>query len=421
MNQYQRMVSYLYQYHQEEKGENVGYVRVERKQQKCQIVIKMRPVTLEHMPEIRLFIQEPDGIVYVPAGNLSVGGNSLEQKLVTISENVLQSGKSIDSFEGLLLYVSAKTYFATSWKNDRIFLGDMRTISENESAINQTSENTTKASDDFQTDNNSSDSTENTTQPKNSETNNVNNNHTAYNSANETPKNNLVQNNNIPKNTYQNQKNNKNTTYSPDINETYKNGNDNQNTPKEGSGEIHAAMVEGELTAAEESIVKMSLNENSRQNSPETTENIQYNDTKKSLEESEVEMQSVCSICPFKRKTLDYGKRMLCTFPHMHPFPDGRIRECVRIEPQDIGCLPIRLWSLANNNFLLQGYFNYRHLLFLELSDGNYAIGVPGIFTQKEKGTAYRFAFPKFMPLSSEENCNGAFGYWLQTLPRTLA
>lgn len=35
---------------------------------------------------------------------------------------------------------------------------------------------------------------------------------------------------------------------------------------------------------------------------------------------AEVTGQSICGSCPFQRKELDYGKKMLLTFPVMRPF-----------------------------------------------------------------------------------------------------
>ena len=100
----------------------------------------------------------------------------------------------------------------------------------------------------------------------------------------------------------------------------------------------------------------------------------------------------------------------------MKPFGAQFTGQCVRIEPQDIGCLPMRLWPLSGNAFLMQGYYNYRHLIFMEKSAGQYAIGVPGIYsdTMQEQGTAAGFA--EFLAICGQRNCRGAFGYWLMPL-----
>ena len=46
--------------------------------------------------------------------------------------------------------------------------------------------------------------------------------------------------------------------------------------------------------------------------------------------------------------------------PGMYPFEDDMIENCVRLEPQDIGSMPLDCWSYGNNSFLLHGYYSYR-------------------------------------------------------------
>mgnify|MGYP000863547927 CR=1 FL=1 len=130
---------------------------------------------------------------------------------------------------------------------------------------------------------------------------------------------------------------------------------------------------------------------------------------------AEVTGQSICGSCPFQRKELDYGKIMLLTFPVMRPFGERYPGQCVRIEPQDIGCLPMRMWSLSGNPFLMQGYFQYRHLIFMEWEKG-YVIGVPGIYSNMMQSKAENAGFREFIAICGQKNCRGAFGYWLMPL-----
>ena len=130
---------------------------------------------------------------------------------------------------------------------------------------------------------------------------------------------------------------------------------------------------------------------------------------------AELTGQSICGSCPFQRKELDYGKKMLLTFPVMRPFGERYPGQCVRIEPQDIGCLPMRMWSLSGNPFLMQGYFQYRHLIFMEWEKG-YVIGVPGIYSNMMQSKAENAGFREFIAICGQKNCRGAFGYWLMPL-----
>ena len=90
-----------------------------------------------------------------------------------------------------------------------------------------------------------------------------------------------------------------------------------------------------------------------------------------------------------------------------------------KIQRQHLSRLPRREWRIANNTFLLHGFYNYHHLLYIE--DGEKVwIGVPGIYHEKEKAAAMAFDFPEFRRLTDmeieladeEKNTYEDFGYW---------
>lgn len=95
-----------------------------------------------------------------------------------------------------------------------------------------------------------------------------------------------------------------------------------------------------------------------------------------------------------------------------------------KIARQDISRLPRKEWRVANNSFLLHGYHNYHHLLYIE-EDGKVWLGVPGIFHEKEQIAAKSFGFPEFRRLTdtdlkleeNEKNTYEDFGYWCRQIP----
>lgn len=94
-----------------------------------------------------------------------------------------------------------------------------------------------------------------------------------------------------------------------------------------------------------------------------------------------------------------------------------------KIQRSDMSSLPRCFWILANNSFLLHGYHNYHHLLLVE-DEGQYWLGVPGIYDPKEARAAALFGFPQFtrdytaLLDLSEEECSTIedFGYWCRWL-----
>lgn len=94
-----------------------------------------------------------------------------------------------------------------------------------------------------------------------------------------------------------------------------------------------------------------------------------------------------------------------------------------KISRQDLSRLPRREWRIANNSFLLHGYHNYHHLLYIE-ENHQIWIGVPGIYHEKEKVAATAFGFTEFKRISDveivleeeETNAFEDFGYWCRRI-----
>jgi len=155
-----------------------------------------------------------------------------------------------------------------------------------------------------------------------------------------------------------------------------------------------------------------------------SADNIEEDGNPEDMDYADVKTQDIeedktsygCSACPYKnynKKEEDFGVRILKNFPVMYPFRSGSIEESVRIEPKDIGCMPIRLWSFANNRFLLHGYYCYKHLIFAKLCNGCYALGVPGVYSEQESKRAATFSFNDFQPVGPGKIVYGVFGYWI--------
>lgn len=100
-------------------------------------------------------------------------------------------------------------------------------------------------------------------------------------------------------------------------------------------------------------------------------------------------------------------------------------RQIMKIQRGEISILPRCEWKLANNNFLLHGYYNYRHLVLIDEGD-KLKLGVPGIYHEREARAAATFGFPEFITESDvkvtlepqERNENQQFGYWCRQVRR---
>lgn len=94
---------------------------------------------------------------------------------------------------------------------------------------------------------------------------------------------------------------------------------------------------------------------------------------------------------------------------------DGVRRKCGRMQLEDLEHLPEEWKRQKENNFLLHGYYEYHHLLLVQLCTRygeRYALGVPGVYCHRNQYMAETFGFYEFAPLEPGKRQRGSFGYW---------
>lgn len=105
----------------------------------------------------------------------------------------------------------------------------------------------------------------------------------------------------------------------------------------------------------------------------------------------------------------DKWEQILDTYDKIHPYGDERIY--VKLAPKDFLILSSKYQHLVNNSFLLHGFYNYRHVILGK--EGEYYLGVPGVFYEREKMVALMFGFEAFECETSDPKA-GTFGYYLR-------
>lgn len=130
-----------------------------------------------------------------------------------------------------------------------------------------------------------------------------------------------------------------------------------------------------------------------------------------------------CENCPYQRKHMDKPEqedafeKMIEEYPKLPMYGATELFDCVRIHPRDIGRLDMRNWKLGVNSFLTHGFYTYQYLLLgkMRFGDGNTRpiIGVPGVYSNREKYLANMFGFEQFIPVKKTGIKTGEFGYWI--------
>lgn len=111
-------------------------------------------------------------------------------------------------------------------------------------------------------------------------------------------------------------------------------------------------------------------------------------------------------------------KRFSAAHPVFCPFDEEGEIFAVKMDLRDFKILPRQYLPLANNSFLLHGYFNYKYLLFgyMEGEPRKWFLGVPGIFQNQEQLLAGLFGFGEFRTKHVTKQKTGEFGYWYRYL-----
>lgn len=99
----------------------------------------------------------------------------------------------------------------------------------------------------------------------------------------------------------------------------------------------------------------------------------------------------------------------------MYPFEDDEFEACVQLAMEDFSDFPKDYWKMSSNSFLLQGYYNFRHVLLGKTSD-EWFLGIPGQFHRRDQFLAERFGFYRFKGIHKRQERLGDFGYWLKKI-----
>lgn len=108
-------------------------------------------------------------------------------------------------------------------------------------------------------------------------------------------------------------------------------------------------------------------------------------------------------------------RNLFANCPNMYPFEDDEMEVCVQISPADFSAFPKEYWHMGSNTFLLQGYYNYRHLILARKGNSIY-VGVPGQYHRRDKYMADMFGFGHFKSILRKKERLGDFGYWMMEI-----
>lgn len=404
MSQYLRIVSYLYQYQNNTRGKNVGFVKAERRDGICRFQIQVpKYPELADYPNCPVYFygyKNSDPYLFHLA-QTSMKNGQISFRFSKSEQEIFEDAASLEMMEGILVMLSENIYLSSTWKN--LDGKDFFHLIQSQ----------TEAAEAFGTDPDHFvilDTTEpSVNELKSTEIKETDINHSTEKKEAEFRKDSPEE---------------KKTEKRVDLFENNEAGNNETANRMDSSQKKDAACEEDSYENREaecrynssperEAADGADLSEN-RDMTADMEDSIFYNQRNcpeevnipaVDMDDTQSVQKEDCRITP---------DTIFSTYPKLPSFLNHK--ECIRIEPQDIGILPMKHWGLAGNSFLLHGYYCFHHLLLARCENDSYILGVPGFYHQNEKILATMFGFDSFETINQNPHRNGDYGYFYRMI-----
>lgn len=367
MAEYQRIISYLYEYKNGIRGENIGFIRVETRNQQLKISFTLNTSSIPGSPLVLYFYHYDHGkMIGVPWDEISDIPSHYEYKETFQLEDVFEENTSINDMDGILFFYNEQHFLGSQWNetpiNLRVFEKPKKKVPQLEEYMEALTLHEQKIPEPVQI--------SEPVQPV------------------------------LP--------------ISPIDQE------EELNTPIQEPSSVPEPDIRPQIsneTDQSMQIEKLQVEKNKNKKEPEKSISIATNpqpDATRSESfigsRTAVNGNTNISPCPVpSRKWEDY--------PEITPCPTPDFSSCIKIQIKDIPSFSFLPQELTGNGFLKLQVQNYGYLLLgkKKLTDCYY-IGIPGIFSNQRNFVAHLFGFPEFVTVPHQEQNTGSFGYWIMTI-----
>ena len=372
MTGYRRLISYIYAYEGEEKGKNIGFVKLESRNGQCRLSVNVK----------KIYAGGNDIGVYliasgqeIPLGNIFIRNGCGEFRTIINVENVMGTGDSLDSCIGLVIHEKGEEWrvYKTVWEDAVAQAAELELAEAAEKKPDDTQERDKRLKKQIE-------------------------------------------------------------ELNREIDEAAKVGDniaEKENVEKESAAEGNAAEDTAAPAASgapqntsEPKLLQQLQPSGGQSKQPSADQPPQSSSSPfiQSTQQEEIPLGDPKALEHLDAEEEKWGPEVLWDrfrkhYPKMQAFDSPGTAEILTIRPQDIGLLPRENWGYGNNSFLLHGYYNYRYLIFARVGDekhtrARYILGVPGHYYSNEKYMASMFGFPHFVLAKTQPAQDGRFGYW---------
>lgn len=430
MTGYRRLISYIYAYEGEEKGKNIGFVKLESRNGQCRLSVNVK----------KIYVGGNDIGVYliasgqeIPLGNIFIRNGCGEFRTIINVENVMGTGNSLDSCIGLVIHEKGEEWrvYKTVWEDAVAQAAELELAEAAEKKPDDTQERDKRLKKQIEELNREIDEAakvdDNIAEKENVEKESA----AEGNAAEDTSPaaSGAPQNTSEPKLLQQLQPSG-DTPKQPSAAQAPQPFADQWVQPPAGRQSQSPIGQQSQPPAARQSqstIGQQAQPYTDQQAQPPTDQQPQSpqsssNPFIQSTQQEEIPLGDPKVLERLDTEEEKWGPEVLWDrfrkhYPKMQAFDSPGTAEILTIRPQDIGLLPRENWGYGNNSFLLHGYYNYRYLIFARVGDekhtrARYILGVPGHYYSNEKYMASMFGFPHFVLAKTQPAQDGRFGYW---------
>ena len=401
-----RFIRYLYEYEQEKKMRNVGFVKVEQDMDQCMIHVHGKGFWMEEDPkglEVYLFWNRKEKCTGIHMGVTEPPAPGLNYRLCYTPEDTGEK-ENYDLVNGIILKDMNGHWYAAVWNDDVVNVCRMEKWEMAEEKTGQEMEcrsdvleKLSKSGDEKRTEAGTGEETGGERE-KTAEETDVERERAAEEEIDAKREKNVKEEADVERE--------KTVKEEADV--------EREKTVKEETD------VEREKTVETETYVEKTKYRGKNRTVEETGAKKEKNRSEKTYEE-EKNVGEMSGEKNTKNGSPDMYDIKNCTYKENN---DAEKRYKVRkIQRKDMVCLPRCEWKHANNSFLVHGYYNYHHLI-LTVRGGQLKLGVPGVYHPQEARAAESFGFPEFLPveetglalMEEEKNDRETFGYWCRNV-----
>lgn len=119
MSEFHRMITYLYLYERGMKGHNVGFAKIEKRDNRCLIELHMKNTGCSISPiPVYFYTKKQEHFPGILLGNMSLSRGSGDFKAILDTDDLADSGYALNCVKGIYIPLSEHVMFVSQWDDD---------------------------------------------------------------------------------------------------------------------------------------------------------------------------------------------------------------------------------------------------------------------------------------------------------------